>query len=721
MGQDTALDNSNFILASVHNLRNTVLWAGLFVFLVILFFLRDLWASIIVAVSIPTSLIITFVLMWLAGYTINQDTLASLAVAVGMVVDNAIVVVDNIHRHRQRGQKARESAIFGTNEVGVAVTASTLTTIAIFAPIMFVGGIAAIIFGQFAAIMTMALCVSLLTALMLVPMLCSKIFKAPARQARYKIMDFFYNWGESFLLTVETAYVKSLNFALGHRKTVLVSCLLLALTSLPVSRLISSEFFPQEDQNRLSTSYELPVGTRYERTGIVARKLQEIVDNHVPEKTDSFIRWGVFQGEGGGYMGFEETSNTGFMLVALRPKKERHTLPAQIIQRLRPLAESIPGAKVRFSSEDPLMSLIFGGGRELAIDIYDYNLNDARAYAQQITRVLTTVDGVTDIDISRKEEKPELKVVIDRDKASFLGLSVADVGGTIETFFAGTTATKYREAGDEYDILVRFRPQDRQKLEDLRDAFVTTPTGHNIPLANIARIEAGFGPTKVERKNQSRVLTITADVTGRKLGAVVRDIKEKLAGIVPPPGFDYGFAGAEQEKAKAFRLLLMAAALGMVLVYMVMASQFESLRDPFIIFLSIPFGIVGAIFALALTGQALSVMSFIALIMMVGIVVNNGIVLISYTGILRQRGLSVYDAIIQSGTTRLRPVLSTTITTILGLIPLALSRGEGSEVWVPFAVTIIGGLVVGTLLTLVFMPVLYSIFERMPSMASPRS
>jgi len=705
------MDNSEFILASVKNLRDTVLWAGFFVFLVILFFLRNFMASVIVALSIPTSLIITFLLMWLAGYTINTDTLASLAVAVGMVVDNAIVVVDNVYRHRQRGQRPRESAILGTNEVGVAVMASTLTTVAIFAPIMFVGGITAIVFGEFAAIVSMALVVSLLTALMLVPMLCSKFLKMHEVVSSRSVLDFFYDLGEKVLTWMEDLYIRLLNWALKNRKTVFVSCAVLFVWSIALAGLVGTEFIPQQDQNRVSATYDLPIGTRYERTGVVAQQLQKIVEDNVPEKKDCFVRWGVFGSVQGGQFATQEESYKGFMFLSLKPKRQRDASPDDVIRRLRKITNNLPGAVVRYSAEDPLMAMMFGGGRKLAVELYGHDMDQARKYAKAVESAMAGIDGVRDIEISREEEKPELKVVVDREKASRLGLDVRSIGKTIETYFAGTTVTKYREGGDEYDIEVRLRDQDRDKTESLRDVFINAPSGGQVSLANIAKIESGFGPTKIERKDQARYITVSADISGRDLGSVVKDVQESIDKISAPPGFSYKFAGEEKEKREAFRLLLLAAGLGMILVYMVMASQFESYRDPFIIFLSVPFGIVGVIIALFLTGQAMNVITFIALILLIGLVVNNGIVLISYIGILRHRGLDVYSAIIEGSRSRLRPVMATTLTTLLGLAPLAFSRGEGSEIWMPFAVTSIGGLTVGTVVTLVLMPTLYSVFE----------
>ena len=713
------MDNSEFILASVRNLRDNVLWAIIFVILVVLFFLRSVRASIIVATAIPTSLIITFFLMYLAGYTINTTSLAALAVAVGEVVDNAIVIVDNIHRHRQKGERLKESAIHGSSEVGVAVMASTLTTIAIFVPIVFMGGITKIVFGQFAMIVVMALVASLFTAIMLVPMLCSRFLvignpkPSKSRLARLTSggLGFFYHWGEKVLTTLEDLYVRGLDWSLNNRKTVLVSCAILFVWSIGIASFVGTEFFPQEDQNRVMADYELPIGTRFERTGAVAQQLQAIAEKNVPDLRDSFIRWGVYGGASSRFATEEETYK-GILFLSLKPKTQRDVSPNEIITRLRKITDRLPGTVIRYSAEDPLQAMVFGtSGGELAIELYGHNMDSARRYAEAVQSAIARVKGVQDIQVSRKEEKPEVKVVVDREKASKLGLDIRTIGKTIETFFAGSTATKYRERGNEYDVNVRLRAEDREKIEDLRDAFIGIPGGGQVSLANIAQIEQGVGPTKIERKDQSRYITVSAGVSGRDLGSVVKDARAAIDKIAPPPGFSYKIAGAEKERKEAFKLLIIAAGLGMVLVYMVMASQFESFRDPFIIFLSVPFGIVGVVVALVVTGIAMSIITFIALILLVGLAVNNGIVLISYIGILRQRGYDVYRAIIEGGRSRLRPILSTTLTTVLGLAPLLFSRGEGSEIWGPFAITSIGGMALSTLVTLILMPTLYSVFE----------
>jgi len=573
--------------------------------------------------NIPTSLIITFLLMYLADYTINDTSLASLAIAVGLVVDNAIVVVDNINRHRAKGQRPKEGAIFGANEVGVPVIASTLTTISIFAPIIFIGGITAIVFGQFAAIVVMALVVSLFTALMLVPMVCSKILIVRDVNSSQSILDPFYNLGKQVLNKIEYLYIKFLNWSLNNRKTVFISCIFLFVWSISLVGFVGTEFFPEQDQNRLVANYELPIGTRYERTGAVARQLQKIAENSVPERRDSFIRWGVYGSASSGQHATEEESYKGILFISLKPKSQRDASPGDIIKRLRKITDDMPGVTIRYSAEDPLEAMIFGSGGKLAVELYGHDMDLARQYADSVKAAIETIDGVQDVEISRKEEKPEIKVVVDREKASKLGLDVKTIGKTIETFFAGSTATSYREGGDEYDIEVRLQEQYRDRIEDLRDVFISLPTGTQISLANIAAIEQGVGPTKIERKDQARYITVSGEISGRDLGSVAEDVRKVLDNIPTPPGFSYKLAGAEKERSEAFRLLIIAVGLGMGLVYMVMASQFESLRDPFIIFLSIPFGIVGVIIALALTGQAMSVVSFLALIMMVGIVVND--------------------------------------------------------------------------------------------------
>jgi HAE1 family hydrophobic/amphiphilic exporter-1 len=402
---------------------------------------------------------------------------------------------------------------------------------------------------------------------------------------------------------------------------------------------------------------------------------------------------------------------TGAAFVKLVDTEKRKASPKEITERLRPIIDRIPGAVARYDVRDPFEEMIFGTGGSLVVELYGHDMGKAAEYAERVKRAIARIRGVEDVTVSREEEKPEIKVIVDREKAAQLGLDVRTIGKAVETMFAGTTATRYREGGDEYDVRIRLQPEDRQRIQDLRDIYLNTPVGGQVCLANFAEMEQGFGPSRIERKDQSRYITVSGQVRERDLGSVARDVRAAMAKIPAPPGFSYKIGGAEEQRQKAFRLLVLAAGLGMILVYMVMASQFESYRDPFIIFLSVPFGIVGVTMVLALTGIAMSVVTFISLILLIGLVVNNGIVLISYIGILRQRGYDAVTAIMEGGRSRLRPILSTTLTTLLGVAPLTVSHGAGSEIWGPFAVASIGGMTLSTLITLVLMPTLYSLFE----------
>ncbi len=703
------IDNSEFIIASINNLRDTLFWAIFLAFIVLLFFLRDIRASLIVAVAIPVSLIITFLLMKLAGYTVNMISMASLCVAVGLVVDNAIVVVENIKRHQTLGQPHMKSAIVGTEEVGMAVMASTLTTVSIFVPIIFAGGLTAIMFSQFAVIITLALVASLFTALMLVPMMCSRLLVSPETSCNFVILDKFFHASTVIQTAIEKRYKRFLQWSLVNRKTVCLSCLLFLIGMIGIIKHIGTDFFPRQDQGLFSADFELPVGTRYERTGRVAHQLSKIIDKHVPEKRDMYIRWGTLDAAESGEASIHSFSHIGLFIVTLIPQSERNTSPSDIIKRLRKQTNQMPGVHLRYRPDDPLNMILAEGGN-VVIELIGHDLDVAHEYAHAVAQAVARVKGVHDVQISLQESKPEVSIVVDREKASRFGLSMAAVGKTIEAYFAGHTVTRYREQGDEFDVRLRLRAQDRETLEDLRDIYIGSNQGQ-VSLANIASIEQGLGPEKIERKDQARYVKVSAETYHRDLGSVVKDIQREIDKIPVPPGFSQRFGGAEEERKEAFVALGVCVTFGMILVYMVMASQFESLRDPFIIFLAIPFGGVGVVIALALTGQTISVVVFMGMVMLVGIVVNDGIVLISYINMLYQRDIDLHAAIIEGCMCRLRPVVSTSCTTILAMMPLALFRGVGSEVWVPFATTVIGGLSLATLITLILMPTLYSLFE----------
>jgi HAE1 family hydrophobic/amphiphilic exporter-1 len=386
----------------------------------------------------------------------------------------------------------------------------------------------------------------------------------------------------------------------------------------------------------------------------------------------------------------------------------------EIVGSLRPLTKGIPGSMIRFSTEDPMAGLIYGGGRAFQVEVWGWDLEDARRVSQEVAQILSGIEGLTDVEISREEGKPELRVLIDRDKASLLGLNVTTIANTVKFAIGGESekAAKFRAGGEEFDIYPRLREEDRQKIEDLGLLFVKSPSGHQIRLSNVARVEEGTGPVRIERKGQQRVVKVMADIYQRDLGSVVREAKERLSRLALPPGFSLKFGGAREEQEKAFRWLLLSLVLGMILVYMVMASQFESFRDPMIMYFAIPFALIGVIWTLLTTGHRLSVPSFIGLIMLVGIVAKNGIILIDYINTLRARGMGVREAVMTGGRTRLRPVLMTAFAAFFGLLPLAIRGGEASEFWRPLAAPAAGGLLVSTFITLIFVPTLYSVFEE---------
>ncbi len=702
-------DTADFIRHTIANLKNAVTVGGIAVFCVIFFFLRDIRASLIVCTTIPTSLIITFLLMYIAGYTINQISLSSLAIGIGMVVDNSIVIMDNIKRYLDRSVSSKESAIWGAAEMAKAVIASTTTTIAIFLPIIFTSGITQIMFGQLASIVSMALIASLFSALMLSPMLCSKFLK-PASQDSHGNPIVKHS---AFFNKLENFYGSLLGMVLANRATVLGILFILFIGSLGAIKLVGTDFIPEQDQGRLVINVELPTGSRYEETGKVIDKIQALIKNNVPEFKSMVARYGVSEDSMAAViLGNKEGSHTGQIELMLVSKAQRKRGIRSIIEALRPELEKIPGAIVRFDTSDPLGNMMGGGSGGFSLNIYGHDLEKGIEYANTLVEALRKVKGLKDIETSQQLAQPELQVIVDREKASNFGLNVTDIGKTIELYFNGDNTVKYREGGDEYDVEVRFRESDRVKLSDLSQVPISTPMGYNVNLSNVADIVQNFGPTRIERNEQQRYIQITGQVYGRGSGEVSADAEVVVNSIPVPPGFHWKFSGNEQERRESFLLMLQAAGLGMILVYMVMASQFESFLAPFIIFFSIPFGFMGAILILAFTGFRISIVSLLGFIILIGIVVNNGIVLVSYINILIQRNYKLKNALVEAGKSRLRPVLSTTLTTMLGMLPMALSSGEGSEIWVPLALSVIGGLAVSTVMTLVLMPILYSFFSR---------
>lgn len=713
----TVFDTSQDIMNALESLRGA-LWLGVvLVIFVVWFFLREFFASVIIALTIPFSLLIAFIYLFLSGKTMNVISISSLAIASGMVVDNAIVVVDNAVRHLERGQRPQEAAIFGTSEMFLAIGASTLTTVVVFLPMFFIKGVVGIIFGELSVIVTVTLLASFFTAATFTPMLCAKWLKLTPRQSsgtlRQRVFAKFYETSERWFKSWEEFYSKALAWCLSHKKTVLLGFFGTFVLSLFLVRFIGSEFIPEEDSGDLRITVELPLGTRLEETDKVAEKIEDIFEKKVPEARYVYVRSGEAAGMGrvmGGVSG-KHVIASGAKLVE---KTERKRSVKEVGQVIRKEIERIPGVlKIDVSTGNPLGRVITGtGGKALQLNIIGHSFEDTDALAQKIKAIIEKVPGTVDVSISRDINRPELRIEVDREKAATLGLTMNTVASSLKTYVEGSTATKYREKGETYDIYVRLEESFRSKVEDVENLSIVSPlTGQQVKLINFAKVYETAGPVEIVRENRERVIRVECNVYKRSSGKVKEDIEKELRKITVPSDIIINFGGEAEEQGKAFKDLSLLLLLGIILVYMVMAAQFESLVDPFVVMFAVPFTFTGVLFGFFLTGTTLSIITFLGIIMLMGIVVNNAIVLISYINILRARGYSMLDAVTMGGKDRLRPVLMTTITTLAGLLPMALSRGSGSETWQPLGITMLSGLTLSTLITMLFVPTLYAAVE----------
>jgi HAE1 family hydrophobic/amphiphilic exporter-1 len=707
------MDTSDDIITSLKSLAGTVWVGGVLVIVVVWFFLRRFRPSLIIALTIPFSLLIAFIYLFLAGKTINVMSLSSLTIAVGMVVDNAIVVVDNIMRHRDRGVRPAEAAIFGTSEMFLSISASTATTVVVFLPMLFITGVVGVMFTELAVIVTVTLLASLFTAATFTPMLCSKLLgQEEGEGPRHfrRLYALFERWFTSW----ETGYSRALDWCLTRRKTVIFGFSGIFLLCLLLVPLVGSEFAPEEDTGDLSITVQLPIGTRVEESDRLAKRIEEIMVQNVPEKRYINVRSGQTGGGFSAIFGGASGSHVVTCRAKLVPKTERERAVKEIAQDVRKRIKELPGVlKINVSTGNPMGRIITGtGGKAVQIEVMGNSFADTDAVAEEIRQIMEKVPGAVDVAVSRELKRPELRVAVDREKASSLGLNMKTIADSIEAFIEGSTAGRYREKGETYDIVVRLEEGSRTSPEDITSLSVVSPfTKRQIALASVATTYETVGPVEIERQNRERVVMVECNIFERSLGEVVSDISRETAKLTLPPNVTINFGGEAEEQGKAFRDLLFLLILGVAMVYMVMAAQFESLIDPFIVMFAIPFTFTGVIVAFVLTGTTLSIISFLGIIMLMGIVVNNAIVLISYINILRARGLSMREAVTVGGKERLRPVLMTTITTLVGLLPLALSTGQGSETWQPLGITMVSGLAFSTLITMLFIPTLYAVFE----------
>ncbi|MBI4490412.1 MAG: efflux RND transporter permease subunit, partial [Deltaproteobacteria bacterium] len=671
--------------------------------------------TLIISLSIPISIVTTFVLLYFGGMTLNIMTLGGLALGIGRLVDDSIVVLENVYRHMQNGEEPYDAAYKGATEVSRPIIAATVTSVIVFLPIAFIHGVASLLFSQMAFTVAFSLLASLFESLTLTPILC-KWFMRP-REEPYKLrllqapLDYF----GRFFGRMEEGYRGLLAWALGHKARILLGTLAVFMLSFLLVFRIDTELFPPSDEGEFGVSVRLPVGTRVEETLKVIDVIQDIVIREVPELRSVFGRAGGGRGRGAIFGGRFSGPHTGNVRVRLVPHAERKRSSFEIMDALRPKLANFPGARINLSSGGLVTRVItFGAEEPLDIEIQGYDLKTGTEKAAEIAELLRDVSGVTDIQISREEGVPEFKVEMDHQRIAALGLNPSQVASAVKSAVDGTEASIYIDpvTGKENKIRVRYREEDRQEVEQLNRVFVKTD-GRTIPLNNVAKLVPASSPTQIERKYQQRIIHVTANVSGRGLGSVAQEVEQLLSQVEVPKDFNIRLSGAREEQEQAFRNLTLALVLAVALVYMVLASQYGSLLHPFVIMFSVPLGLIGVVWVLYATGTTLSIISFIGIIMMVGIVVSNSILLVEYTNQLRATGMALHEAVALAGKTRLRPVIMTSFTTVLGLLPLALGIGEGAEANAPLAITVIGGLTVSTFMTLVFVPTLYTLLEEL--------
>jgi len=702
------IDTSDYIERSITNVGSSLFYGGLLAVLILLFFLRNVRSTAIVATSIPISVVATFALMYFGGFTLNLMTLGGLALGVGMLVDNAIVVLENIFRLRRSGD-IQSAAVTGTEEVTPAIIASTITTLAVFLPLVFMRGMSGVMFKQLSYVVSLSLICSLAAALTLVPMLSARLLrprKRDAGSARFpgRLLGLF----ERFFSDLEESYRRVLRFALAHRPSVVVFSLLCLAGSLALVPLVGVEFMPSTDEAEVRISAEMAVGTRVDVVNERFLAVETLVRREVPETKNmvTYIGGSFWRGK---------TSHTGELRVALVPRSERDRSSEEIANHLRGKLMNIPGVTIRTRAGQGLFLLRMGSGDSdrIEVNVRGHDMDVADTLSRRVEEIMLGVEGVTDARVSRETGSPEELVLVDRRRAADMKLSVSEIANMLQTVLSGTRAGNYREGGDEYAILVKIADAERLDLGELLDLTLTNRDGEPVVLRNVVDVKPWSGPVLIERKDQDRVVSVTANYTERDMGSVLADIREGLRAVPVPRDFSIVFGGDYEEQQKAFRELLLGFVLALVLVYMVMAALYESLRDPFVVMFSVPLAVIGVVVMLLLTNTTFNVQSYIGCIMLGGIVVNNAILLVDYTNLLRRRdGMGLAEAVEEAGRRRLRPILMTATTTILALVPLALGLGEGGEAQAPMARAVIGGLLSSTVITLVFVPTVYSLFER---------
>lgn len=707
----TVVDQSIYIEDAIKNVAINALIGGILAVLILYVFLKNVRSTFIIATSIPVSIIFTFILMYFNGITLNLMTLGGLALGVGMLVDNSIVVLENIYRFRELGETGPQAAIKGAKEVGVAVIASTLTTVAVFLPIAFVEGITSLIFKEFALTVSMSLGASLLVSLTLVPMLSSKLLKVEKskdveRKGIYAFFDKVYAFSDNTLEKLETNYTKGLTWALEKRKQTVAIALVTFLIIMALVPTLGIEFFPNSDQGQLTVKIDLPLGSDLQSTNEVVKEVEEKIKD-IEEIDEIFST----VGSSGGQMSFAAGGrDSASVQVNLKSLKDRKRSDVEVADQIRAMARDIPGAEIGVQLASSMMGGM-GAGNPIDVKVKGDNLDTLKSIGEDLEEAIKSVDGTREVESSLREGIPEVQISIDRLIAAQYGLTASQIASSVRGSLSGQVATRYKVDGYEIDVLVKGDDIYKESISNLEQSIIQTPKGTSVPLGQLADLDIEQGPTSINREEQVRTISITGQISGRDLGSVNSDIERQLEEYKMPKGYSYELGGENEEAMEAFKSLGLALVLAIILVYMVLASQFESLLYPFMIMLSVPLAIAGGVFGLIVTRRALSVIAFIGFIMLAGIVVNNAIVLVDYINTRRRAGEERNLAILNAGPIRLRPILMTTLTTVLGLIPLAIGLGDGGEIQAPMATVVISGLIISTLLTLIFIPVMYTVLD----------
>lgn len=704
---ETVVDSSDNIINSINSLKETIIITFILVMLVVYVFLGRWRATLIIVLTIPISLLASLVYLFATGNTLNIISMSALSIAIGMVVDDAIVALENITTHLERGEKPKQAAIHGTEEVGISIVASTLTMLAVFLPLTLVTGMSGIMFRQLGWIVSIIMFVSLASSVALVPMLCSRMLSNKRHDSKlYKI---FFTPIDKALNAISEGYAYIINWAVRHRKTVVFSALAIFVAVLALlGPHIKSEYFPHSDQGRLTVSIELNAGTSQEVTGEFARNFYNRVREQVPEIKISSYTYGQADSDNAFASMQTNGSNVISMNINLGSMELRKRSASEIADIIRADIREYPEIHKGTVTEG---TGGMGGAATVDVEIYGYDFATTDRVAKDIQARMLADQSFAQVTLSRDQYTPEYQVDFDRVKLAANGLNTTTAAASVSAAMSGSVGSFYREDGEEYDIRVRYAPEFRTSVEDIENIIIYTPAGAGIKIKDLGKVVETEVPPTIERKNRQRMIKVSGVIEGgHAMSEGVQAAQTAINEANIPSELSAKVAGDYEDQQDMFVDLITLMVLIVILVYMVMASQFESFMSPFVIMFSVPFALVGVIFGLWLTNTALGVMAMIGLLILIGIVVKNGIVLIDYLILCRERGMNILDAAVTAARSRLRPILMTTLTTVLGMIPMAIGTGEGSEMWRSLGVTVAWGLSVSTVVTLVLIPTIYCVF-----------